>query len=375
MPSIDIIKSVDISRSIRARQLETMFDVPAMEKCQSTWKGRIDLNENPWNIGLIVGPSGCGKSTIANELFPKNYEIKLEWNGKSVIDDFNKDLSIEDITKACSSVGFNTIPSWLKPYHVLSTGEKFRVDMARRILELESPIIIDEFTSVVDRQVAKIGCHAIQKFIRRNNKKFIAISCHYDIIDWLQPDWIFEPVTMIQKPRGLLQRPKIRAEIRKEHNRYWKIFSPYHYMNAEHNNAAQCYILFVENVPICFSSILHFPHVSVNNLKRLHRVVTLPDYQGIGFAHVLMGKLGAAHKSLGNRLRAYPKHPAFIQTFKRNKEWKLIEDSKQRTSTFRTKSKKFAKLKEWSFKPRFTGAIFEYIGPKIEKDLAEKLIL
>lgn len=375
MQTIDIIRNVEVSRSIRARQLETMFDVPAMEKCQSSWKGQIDIDSKSWNIGLIVGPSGCGKSTIAKELFPNNYNVELNWIGKSVIDDFSEKLSIEEITKSCSSVGFNTIPSWLKPYNVLSTGEKFRVDMARRILELESPIIIDEFTSVVDRQVAKIGCHAIQKFIRANDKKFIAVACHYDIIDWLQPDWIFEPVTMTQKPRGLLQRPKIEADIRKASHKYWQIFRPYHYMSSNHNNAAQCFVLFIENQPVCFSSILHYPHATIKNLKRLHRVVTLPDFQGIGFAHVLMGVLGAAHKSVGNRLRAYPKHPSFVRAFKHNKDWKLIENSKQRTSTFKTKSKKFSKLKEWSFRPRFTGSIFEYNGPMMDRHEAEKLIL
>lgn len=186
MPAIDIIKSVDVSRSIRARQLETVFDIPAMEKVKSEWKGKLDLDES-WSIGLIVGPSGSGKSTIAQELFKDNYDIKLKWDAKSIIDDFDESLSIEDITKACSSVGFNTITSWLKPYNVLSTGERFRVDIARRMLELDNPIVIDEFTSVVDRQVAKIGCHAIQKYIRRTDKQLIAISCHYDIIDWLQP--------------------------------------------------------------------------------------------------------------------------------------------------------------------------------------------
>lgn len=374
MQTIDIIRTTEVSRSVRARQLETMFDVPAKEKLTQTWQGGIDLDGEDWHIGLIVGPSGCGKSTLARELFADNYDVALSWGGKSVIDDFDKDLGIEQITAACSSVGFNTIPSWLKPYKVLSTGEKFRVDMARRILELESPIVIDEFTSVVDRQVARIGCHAIQKFIRKNDKRFVAVSCHYDIIDWLQPDWIFEPATMQQRPRGLLQRPSINCEVRRVHHKAWRVFAPYHYMTGKHNNAAMCYVLLVDDQPVCFNSVLHYPHPKIKNLKRLHRVVTLPDYQGIGFAHVLMGILGAAHKTIGNRLRAYPAHPPFIQNFRRNKDWKIVEASKFRTSTFRTKTKNFSKLKEWSFKPRFTGSIFEYKGEKMDLASAEKLV-
>ena len=40
---------------------------------------------------------------------------------------------------------------------------------------------MDEFTSVVDRQVAQIGAHAIQKYVRKHGRQFVAVSCHYDI--------------------------------------------------------------------------------------------------------------------------------------------------------------------------------------------------
>jgi len=101
-------------------------------------------------------------------------------------------MTDSDIANVCQAVGFNTIPSWLKPYHVLSNGEKFRVELAKRLIESDEMIIFDEFTSVVDRQVAKIASHAVQKYIRKNKKQFVAISCHYDVIDWLQPDWIYD---------------------------------------------------------------------------------------------------------------------------------------------------------------------------------------
>lgn len=187
---INVKRESEISRSIRCQQLEAMFDVPPSEKSILEWQGDIPIEKDNWQIGLIVGPSGSGKSTIGKELFGDKYHINIEWGALSVIDDFKSGLSIKDIAQACSVVGFNTIPAWLRPYQVLSTGEKFRVDIARRLLELSDPIVIDEFTSVVDRQVAKIGANAVQKYIRKNSRKFVAISCHYDIIDWLMPDWI-----------------------------------------------------------------------------------------------------------------------------------------------------------------------------------------
>lgn len=117
-----------------------------------------------------------------------------------------KETSIETIERMFYSVGFGSVPSWLKPYNVLSNGEKMRVDLARALLEKDF-IVFDEFTSVVDRQVAQTSCIAINKAISKTNKKFIAVSCHRDIIEWLQPDWIFDTDTM-QMVFQLVHDPK-----------------------------------------------------------------------------------------------------------------------------------------------------------------------
>lgn len=144
-----------------------------------------------WNVGLIVGGSGTGKSTIAKEIFGNEYFNKYEYKEKSVIDDMPKGKSIKDIEKAFTSVGFASPPSWLKPYDVLSNGEKMRVELARNILDDKELIVFDEFTSVVNREVAKTASYAISKAVKNQNKKFVAVSCHSDIIEWLEPDWIY----------------------------------------------------------------------------------------------------------------------------------------------------------------------------------------
>ena len=98
---------------------------------------------------------------------------------------------MKEIEKMFYSVGFGSVPSWMKPYSVLSNGEKMRVDLARALLERDF-VVFDEFTSVVDRQVAQTASIAVSKAIRRTQKKFIAVTCHSDIIEWIQPDWIFD---------------------------------------------------------------------------------------------------------------------------------------------------------------------------------------
>jgi hypothetical protein len=50
---------------------------------------------------------------------------------------------------------------------------------------------VDEFTSVVNRDVAKSMSHALQRYIRQKDLKIVIASCHFDIIEWLQPDYVF----------------------------------------------------------------------------------------------------------------------------------------------------------------------------------------
>lgn len=195
MSNFNIIRKNDIEKTFRVAKVMSDFDVK-IEHSNEQFQGNIDLPKE-WNIGLIVGGSGTGKSTIANELFKDNIIKEFDYNNKSVLDNMPENIETKDIEKMFYSVGFGSIPSWLKPYNVLSNGEKMRVDLARALLEKDF-IVFDEFTSVVDRQVAQTACIAINKAIKGTNKKFIAVSCHKDIIEWLQPDWIFDTDNMQQ---------------------------------------------------------------------------------------------------------------------------------------------------------------------------------
>lgn len=188
MPDFDIVKINNVENTFRTSKIKADFDVKDEHTCEH-FKGRIEIPEE-WQIGVIVGASGTGKSTIAKELFADSYIHQFEYTHGSVIDDMPQ-IDINTIEKMFYAVGFGSVPSWLKPYSVLSNGEKMRVDLARALLEKDL-VCFDEFTSVVDRNVAKTACIAINKTIKKTDKKFIAVSCHYDILEWLQPDWIFD---------------------------------------------------------------------------------------------------------------------------------------------------------------------------------------
>lgn len=368
MPRVNIVVESPFERSVRIQQLEAMFDVPPAESSRLEWHGELPIEDVPWHVGLIVGPSGCGKSTLLKNVFGEPQDFR--WRHPSVIDDFGRDQSMEEITKVCSAVGFNTVPAWMRPYGVLSGGEKFRVELARRLLEAREPIVIDEFTSVVDRQVAKIGSHAVQKYVRREGKRVVCASCHFDIIDWLQPDWIFEPGTMTFRRRSLRQRPELNCQISYVPHAAWNVFAPFHYLTANLHRGARCYALFVDGQIASIAGMLRRPHPVAKNVMGCSRLVTLPDWQGLGLAMVLVGKLGAAYRALGERMRCYPAHPSLISAYKRSNDWKCVKKG----GDFSPKQGKTSGMGSTGAMGGRPCAVFEYDGPPSDKLEAMKLI-
>lgn len=207
MPHFDIVKENKPSKSFRVSKIQADFDVKT-EHSNEHFVGDIQYpSGNDWNIGAIIGGSGTGKSTIAKTLYPDAYINGFEYTADSVIDDMPK-ADVQQITKMFYSVGFGSVPSWLKPYSVLSTGEKMRVDLARALLEKDF-VVFDEFTSVVDRNVARTLCIAINKAVKTLNKKIVVVSCHFDILEWLVPDWCFNTDKMMHFFGTALDREKI----------------------------------------------------------------------------------------------------------------------------------------------------------------------
>lgn len=342
MPSFDIIKSSSPSHTFRTDKIRGMFDYDGGDIVER-FTGEIkDFDD--WNIGLICGNSGTGKSTIAKNLFGDIIFENGQYKEKSVIDDMPEAASCDDIVKAFNSVGFSSVPSWFKPYNVLSNGEKMRVDLAYAILSDSDIFAFDEFTSVVDRTVAKVGSYAIQKAIRGTGKRFIAISCHEDIKDWLMPDWVFDTNSMKfsdlrgqkkNRPESTLQFRKIKPEERDE---VWGIFRKYHYLNHDLNKGSQNYVVYYEDKLCAFISIIHFPHPRADNIKKVHRLVVLPDYQGMGIGGGVLDKVSEYYKMY--RFIITTSNPALVACLK-NRGWVCINYGINTPHTGTLKSGKF----------------------------------
>jgi GNAT superfamily N-acetyltransferase len=234
----------------------------------------IEVPPAPWNFGLVTGSSGSGKSTFVRKHFGESQDF--EWDPRKAIVSQMPD----DPKGRLMGVGLNSIPSWCRPYHVLSTGEKFRADMARRLCD---GAIFDEFTSTVDRQVAKSCCAAVSRYIKvRGFKGVVFATCHRDIVEWLCPDWVVDMEAGERYSLECLRRPSIKLNIHQANAEMWRVFRKHHYLDHGINKSSRCFAAFWGDQLVGFASALAFPNKNFKNAWREHRTVVLPDFQGLG---------------------------------------------------------------------------------------------
>lgn len=339
---IDIHNKCSDFNSYRAARVKSLFN--AENGCDFKINVELDIDDDSWQIGLIVGPSGSGKTSIGTKIFEGNkiYDFNTGWSkSKPIIDDISPSGDFNEVTGALAAVGLGDVPSWLRPFNVLSNGQKFRAGLAKLICEKPDSVVVDEFTSVVDRQIAKMGAQAFQKSWRRSckGKKIVLLSCHYDIIDWLQPDWVFDTGTN-KFERGLLrQRPKINLQIWKVDSSYWRYFKQHYYLDLHMPPAAEFYIGTVESELVCHLAVAPF---FTANCYRATRLVVMPEWQGVGVGTKFLEWVCEFYKQgKGRCKRKYPtmfhtSHPQLCNFLRNSKNW--IQKSLQLYGGNKTKS-------------------------------------
>jgi len=110
------------------------------------------------------------------------------------------------------------------------------------------------------------------------------------------------------------------------------------------------------------------PHPRITDMVRVPRLVTLPDYQGLGLAFILQAKIAAAFKGVGRRLRCYPAHPSFIRSFQRSPDWRQEKEAGRFSTLVGDKTTTPALCKQ---RP---CAVFEWCGAAMDRDEALALL-
>lgn len=199
---VEIHRETEVYRGYRSNRVRSLFNVEDERGARFDLTLGLDLQEagESWQIGLVVGPSGSGKSSIGGELV-RSGGWKLwqpRWpKDKPIIEAIAPGASMDQATGALAAVGLGDVPAWLRPYHVLSMGEQFRANLGRLVAEATpaGQYVVDEFSSVVDRQIAQIGSGAFAKSLRRTGGRAVLLSCHHDIVPWIEPDWCYDTGT------------------------------------------------------------------------------------------------------------------------------------------------------------------------------------
>lgn len=300
-----------------------------------------------FNIGVIVGPSGTGKSSLLKE-FGENTKFKPNPN-KAIASQVDLDLLM--------SMGLGTIPSLCRPYHVLSNGEKHRCDLA---FALESnDKVFDEFTSTVHRTLARSICISLSKYLKSNNKQLVIATCHYDVAEWLEADWVFDTFTKSLNTRGLERQP-INFEINPCSTKAWEFFKDFHYLTGDINKSANCWIMSSDSHLVGFYSVLSFPNGYIKNAFRGHRLVIHPDFQGLGLSKQLSDYVASLYINSNKRFFSKTAHPKLGESRERSTKWIATSKNKKKRLDYKGLNKYDAKNK-MIHKYRLTYS-HEYVG-------------
>lgn len=361
-------------KSYRAARVKSMFNVD--HACNFDLTALLPADDDTWQIGVIVGPSGSGKSSIGRNFWPgiPIANLALDWpTDQPIIDVISPDKSFDQVTAAFVAVGLGSVPSWLRPFHVLSIGEQFRAGVARIIADRPERVIIDEFTSALDRRVALNGARSFARAWRRDHGQCLILTCHRDILRSLQPDWIYDTATGEFSGRYLQCPKRIKVDVYKTNWSYWPLFEQHHYLRLHNMVAAKAYVGFVDGVPVCHAGVT--THLcGVKSLEaRIARVVVMPEWQGLGIGHRFLNAIaawnlqGSAEGRLpGRRLPSLlnTSHPGLARTLRGDPAWIQVSGTlhgSNRSRKLSNTSKPIGRGAEYGGHFRATQG-FRYIG-------------
>jgi ABC-type transport system involved in cytochrome c biogenesis ATPase subunit/GNAT superfamily N-acetyltransferase len=176
----------------RTKEVAEAFGLGCDQTRQFTLYDNVNIHIRPADVVLITGDSGSGKSALlkalkadldADATDAKGIAIDAE---RPIIETLG--VNTAEAIEALSQVGLNDAFIFLRPYSQLSDGQKHRYQTALLAASGKPFWVIDEFTSTLDRDTAKILAYNLQKQARRHGRAVIAATTHRDLLKDFAPN-------------------------------------------------------------------------------------------------------------------------------------------------------------------------------------------
>ncbi len=319
-----------------------------------------EIVKGPFTIGYIVGDSGTSKSVCLKHI--------IEMGGYTCMPTItdprpiaalfdNIELAMERLTMA----GLSSVPVWFRSYDCISSGEKFRADIAKNLTSFQ---VIDEFTSNLDRLTARSLSASLRKYVDRNGVTNILVAgCQYDIIPWLKPDFVYDmnikgfhdDFTSLPnwtcEAEGFIEDVPILSQdmdekklvLRRTKRDRWSLYAPHHYLTTSLLTNSTCWEAFVkvEGVEraIGFIAVAPLPSGTILRGVREHRLVVIPSCQGTGVGIVMSETIAQLYVDTGYQYYTKSSHPRLGAY--RTKSLRWTETSKNRAEKSKHESSKY----------------------------------
>lgn len=356
------------STTYRCQRAADSLDIDVAKKLRHELEITIDL-DTPWTLGVIFGASGSGKTTLARAMFGPECLTDVLDPTRPVIDQFPESWSYDECAAALTGVGLTSVPTWIRPAGTLSNGQRARADAALQLART-SLVVLDEWTSVVDRTVAKVMSHCVAKHARRSiNRQLVLISCHADVLEWLNPDWVIDCNTRQVFDRRALWRDFRRDEqltfdVAPCDRRQWAHFRQYHYLSDKMPANPRTFGLFLNGTQIGFQCFADYTPLRNKHRARImhsNRTVIHPDYAGLGLGIRLIDASSAIMTAEGFDVRARFSSVPVFRAMNRNPNWvhesttRPMKNSVTRTSGLSRGRRKTARVRVTVFSFRWVG--------------------